>query len=504
MFHVRDTTRGGKERPMRATATATGRFAGLSVAALLAAAVSLLHITGADAETLQQAMGSAYKTNPKLDAERARLRATDEEVPRAQSGWLPTVQGTADFGSQRLTTKPATSGAGNTNPTGYGINVTQQVFSGFRTVNTVREAEAVVRAGRENLRLIESTTLLDAVSAYCDVVRDSAIVRLRERLVTVLTTDLNAAETRRTVREVTKTDVAQARARRAKAVSELDAAKANLKSSRSVYERVVGHSPERLSDPSGRPPSLPKSLEEALRVAERESPNVVSAQYREQAARHAIEKIWGELLPDVRLEANYQHRTDLSASLSEQDSASITGRINVPLYQGGETHARVRQAKHTHVSRIQEIEQARTETKSQATTAWYRLTALRAQIKSDTVQVEANQVALEGVREEEKVGQRTLLDVLNAEQELLSAETQLLITKRDLVVAAFTLLGTIGRLNADNLPVTDEVYDPEAHYTEVRRKWFGISITHADGRMETMLPPGAVAEGSKSLTDADE
>jgi outer membrane protein len=476
------------------------RAVAVSLVAMLAAATSLMRVSPAEAESLRQALDDTYRANPKIDAERARLRATDEEVPRARSGWLPTIQGSADVGAQSLTTKPATLGAGDTKPTGYGVNITQQVFNGFRTVNTVAEAEAVVRAGRENLRQVESTTLLDAVTAYVDVVRDLALVRLAEHHVTVLTTELTAAETRRTVREVTKTDVAQARARRAKAVSALDGAKSNLRTSRAAYLRIVGHAPGQLIDPSGKLPSLPKTLEEAIRIAERESPNVVSAQYREQAARHSVDKIWGELLPDIRLEASYQHRTDTSNSIGEQDSASITGRVNVPLYAGGETQARVRQAKHTHVSRIQEIEQARAETQANTTSAWSRLTASRAQLKSDTVQVDANRIALEGVREEEKVGQRTLLDVLNAEQELLSAEVQLVTTKRDLVVAAYALLSSIGRLNAEGLELGSDVYDPEAHYHEVRRKWFGLSIAHADGRHETQLAPGS--EG-KPLDDVE-
>lgn len=474
-----------------------GRTTGLAVsaAALLAVATSLAAGGAVRAETLRQALDNTYRVNPKIDAERARLRATDEEVPRARSGWLPTVQGTADIGSSRTTTKPLTSSAGDTSPSGYGINVTQQVFSGFRTVNTVAEAEAVVRAGRENLRQVEGATLLEAVTAYVDVVRDQALLKLREANVNVLTTELTAAETRRTVREVTRTDVAQARARRAKAVSAFDAAKANLKTSRAVYERVIGHAPSNLSDPSSRPPQLPKTIEEALRIAERESPNVVSALYREQAARHAVDKIWGELLPDVRLEASYQRRSDVTAAIGEQETTSISGRLNVPLYQGGETQARVRQAKHTHVSRLQEIEQARAETQAQTTASWSRLTAVRAQLKSDTVQVEANKIALEGVREEEKVGQRTLLDVLNAEQELLDAQVQLVVTRHDLVVAAYTLVNSVGRLSAEQLAVTDEIYEPEAHYGEVRRKWFGLSITHADGRHETVQSPGAGTEG---------
>ncbi len=488
------------ENEGRRSGRGRARVVAVATAAAIAVATSLWCASPTEAETLRQALDDTYRTNPKIDAERARLRATDEEVPRARSGWLPTVQGTADIGTQSLTTKPATIGAGDTKPAGYGLNLTQQVFNGFRTVNTVAEAEAVVRAGRENLRQVESTTLLDAVAAYVDVVRDIALVRLAENHVTVLTTELTAAETRRTVREVTKTDVAQARARRAKAVSALDGAKSNLRTSRAAYLRVVGHAPGQLIDPAGKLPPVPKTVEEAIRIAERESPNVVSAQYREQAARHSVDKIWGELLPDLRLEASYQHRTDTSNSIGEQDSASITGRLNVPLYAGGETHARVRQAKHTHVSRIQEIEQARAETQANTTSAWSRITSSRAQLKSDTVQVDANRIALEGVREEEKVGQRTLLDVLNAEQELLSAEVQLVTTKRDLVVAAFSLLSSIGRLNAEAVALGGDIYDPEAHYQEVRRKWFGLSIAHADGRQETQLAPGI--EG-KAMDDGE-
>ena len=459
---------------------------GASLAALCAVAWPMLEAPAAVAETLREALSSAYRTNPRLDAERARLRATDEEVPRAKSGFRPIVEGSADFGAQRTTTRPATTGAGQTNPSGYSLNVTQEVFSGFRTVNTVREAEATVRAGRENLRLVESNTLMEAVTAYMDIVRDQALVRLREGNLDVMTRELVAAETRRSVREITKTDVAQARARRAKAASELDRAKANLKASRAAYERVVGHPANRISEPPLTLKLVPRSLDEAHRVGLQESPNVVSALYREQAARHAVDKVWGELLPEFRIEGSLNHRFETSRAIDEQDSAAITGRINVPLYRGGETHARVRQAKHTHVSRIQEIEQARSETQAAIATAWSRGMAARAQFKSDQVQVEASRTALDGVREEEKVGQRTVLDLLNAEQELLDAEAQLIVTRREIVVASYGLLAAMGRLDAETLRLNSEIYDPEEHYHEVRQKWFGLAITHADGRREML------------------
>jgi outer membrane protein len=226
---------------------------------------------------------------------------------------------------------------------------------------------------------------------------------------------------------------------------------------------------------------------------------VVAALYREQAARHAVDRIRGERLPQVQLEANYGKRFDTSDSIDSVESTTVTGRLTVPFYSGGEVEARVRQAKHTHVSRLQEIEQARTEVQAAVVAAWSQLAAARAQLESDQASVEANRIALTGVREEERVGQRTLLDVLNAEQELLNSEVNLVTTRRNLVVASYAVLATIGRLNAQELGVASLVYDPEAHYHEVRRKWFDISITRGDGRREVFQasPPEPAHKSAK-------
>ena len=224
--------------------------------------------------------------------------------------------------------------------------------------------------------------------------------------------------------------------------------------------------------------------EDALHVAEQQSPNLAGALYREEAARHSVDLVRGELMPEVNIEASYGRQYDGSIYLQEQNSATITGRLTVPFYEGGEVQARVRQAKHSHVSRLQEIEQARTETQAAVATAWSRLMAARAQLQSDRVQVDANRVALEGVREEESSGNGRFFDVLNAEQELLDAQVSLAATKHDLVVANYAVLGAIGRLTADALALTDTVYDAEAHADEVRGQWFGLDITRPDGRRE--------------------
>jgi outer membrane protein len=400
------------------------------------------------------------------------------------SGYRPVITGNADITHQHTYTRPATASNGSTTSKTYGVNLTQNVFTGFQVTNAVREAEAAVRAGRETLRDIERIVLLEAVTAYMDVVRDQAIVRLQENNVSVLSRELKATQDRFAVGEVTRTDVAQAQARRAGAVSQLDLARANLKTSRGAYERTVGSPPNNLAEPSVPEKMLPKTLEEAIAISARENALVVAALYREQGSRHTVDRIRGELLPQVTVQASFQNTDDPSRTLEETESAEVSGRVVVPFYEGGEVRARVRQAKHTHVSRLQEIEQVRTEVQQFVVAAWSQLQAARGQLESDQVQVQSNRIALAGVREEEKVGQRTLLDVLNAEQELVNSEVQLVTTRRNLVVAAYAVLGAIGRLEVVNLGVASQVYDPEEHYFEVRRKWFGISITHGDGRRE--------------------
>ncbi len=449
-------------------------------ALLIAAGLALAGISqSANAETLAEALAATYRTNPVIDSERARLRATDEEVPAAKSGYRPTVSGGASIGRETQRTRPNSIVDGPNSPATLELNVTQSLFDGFQTPNAVSEAEALVRAGRENLRSVESTVLLEAVTVYADVLRDQAIVALRDRNVSILSRELEAALARRVVREVTLTDVAQARARRARALSSADIAKANLRIARANYKRVIGHEPSKLKQPSLRTNNLPRSLAEALEIGEKESPNVVSALYREQASRFGVDRVRGRLLPRVDLEANYAHEASPSILTDRRDTASITGRLTIPFYQGGEVYARVRQAKHTHVSRLTEIEQARNETQANITAAWSRLQASRAQLSSDQIQVDSAKTALVGVREEEKVGQRTLLDVLNAEQELLDAQVSQVETRRDIIVASYALLSTIGRLSADARVFTDEIYDAQAHYDDVRNKWFGVTITEA-------------------------
>ena len=463
-------------------------FSSVRAAGLAVIACTLAVPDSFGAETLFQALTAAYQFNPRLDAARATQRATDEEVPRALSGYRPSITGSADTSWQHVTTNPATIANGESNPRGYQVGLVQPLFRGFRTKNAVNAAEATVRAGRETLRLAEQSVLLEAATAFSDVVRDTAIVRLRENNVTVLTRDLRATQDRFNVGEVTRTDVAQAQARRAAAVAALDLARSNLRTSRATYERVIGHPPSNLIEAKSTR-LIGKTLNDNVEISLRESPSVVAALYREQAARFNVDLVRGELLPTATLESNYSKRFDPGQSLESSETVTVTGRVTVPFYTGGEVQARVRQAKQTHIQRLQEIEQARTETQALVVTAWAQLQAAQAAVESDQTAVNANRIALAGVREEERVGQRTLLDVLNAEQELLNSEVNLVTDQRNVVVASYTVLSTIGRLNAQDLALASLVYDPDAHYDQVRRKWFDVNITHADGRREALPPP---------------
>ncbi|MGI9403902.1 MAG: TolC family outer membrane protein, partial [Hyphomicrobium sp.] len=381
--------------------------------------------SSAVAEGLPEALGAAYAYNPRLDAQRAFLRATDEDVARAMSGYRPEVRGEAFGGWRRDDEIPSTILDGVTKPRGFRVDAEQPIFTGFQTYHAVNQAEADVRAEREVYRDVESKVLLDAVRAYMDVVRDKEVVRLAENNVNVLSRELKATQDRFSVGEVTRTDVAQAEARRADAVSALETARANLRTSRGSYLQVIGHPPSDLFDPGPPDQFLPGSLEEAINISNNENPLVVAALYREQAAGYEVKKIRGELLPTVTLEASYDQRLDETKFLEKSERSEVLGRISIPFYQAGEVSARVRQAKQIQIGRLQEIEQFRTEEAQEVVAAWAQLEAARSQIESDTVSVESNKVALEGVREEETPSQRTVLDVLDAEQEYVNAQVRL-------------------------------------------------------------------------------
>ncbi len=445
----------------------------------------------ASAETLAQALADAYIINPVLNAERARLRAIDEQVALAKSGMRPFVGGTADYayvnqnstrartpstGNQAVDLGIAglTQGGGTTHPHGYAVQLSQPVFEGFQNINAVRQAKSTVQAAREALRAVEQTVLLDAVTAYVNVVRDQAVVRLRENDVKVLSEQLKATQDRFNVGEVTRTDVAQAEARRSEALATLAAAQANLKTSRAAYQQVIGHPPGNLVTPPSIRHLLPTTLNAAMTLGDGENPIILASVYDEEASTYAVEQIMGELLPNVALEAQYEKRFDQSASIREMETTTVQGRVNVPFYQGGSVAARVRQAKETNNQLKKQVEDARLRVHADVIANWGILQSSGPAITSAQAAVSANKIALNGVREEEKVGQRTTLDVLDATRELLNSQIGLVSALRDRVVAEYSLYAAIGRMDAQTLGLSVPYYDPIEHYDIIKNKWFGL------------------------------
>ncbi len=464
---------------------ASGRwFAAATVNALLFGFLTILS-TAARAESINSALASAYENNPTLAAERANLRAIDEGVPQALAGRRPMLSGSADLSYQDTDIRAlAASGPTRTRfslrPRGFAITLSQPLFAGFTVLNNVRQAEALVKAGGEALKNTEQNTLFDAVEAYMNVVRDMAVIQLRRSNVRVLKEQLRATNDRFSVGEVTRTDVAQGEARVALAESGLSLANANLATSRAIYEQVIGRPPNGVGQPASIENILPGNLQSAEAIAETEHPAILAAAYASEAAGHQVNARRGDLLPKVDLEATYSDSYDSSLTTRRSESASITGRVTVPIYQRGETSSMIRQATQTLRQRQLEVDQARLQVRAAVTSAWYQLQSVKAQLRSDQAQVAANQVALNGVRAEANVGQRTVLDVLDAEQELLDSRVTLVTTQRDRIVASYALLSAIGRLNSRRLGLQVVEYNPGLNYSAVRNRLFGIGIPEID------------------------
>jgi TolC family type I secretion outer membrane protein len=434
--------------------------------------VPVLGAGAASAESLFEAMAKAYEGNPTLRAERARQRATDEQVPQALSGWRPVVRAEGSTSITETETNDISPDAVfNSN---LSITLTQPLFRGFKTVNGTKQAEANVEAGKQNLLSVEQNVLFQAVQAYANVVRDRQIVSLRQKNVSVLQQQLRATNERFNVGEVTRTDVAQARASVAQSQADLASAKATLASSIASYERIIGHKPGTLKAPAIA--KLPKSLESALAEARRINPNLLAAAFIEEAAYHNIGVVMGDMLPEASLVASAslsrQEQSDTATIWQEQ--ALVRGVVTVPLYLGGGVSSRVREAKQVESQRRIQVIETQRSVRESVTSSWNAFVESGERIRAAKAQVSAARLALDGVRQEYVVGSRTTQDVLDAEQDVLDAQISLVAAQRDRVVAAYQVIGSVGKLTARNLHLSVNYYDPDENYLEVRDKWFGV------------------------------
>lgn len=428
------------------------------------------------AETLDEALVSAYSTNPRLLAKRAELRATDEGVSSARSGYRPTVLLQGDVGHTNVETKARTgTDSESSNPRAISLSAIQPLYTGGRTDAEIRAAEKFVEAGRADLQVTEQTVMLDAVTAYLNVLRDQSEVELNTNNERVVAKQLEAARNRFEVGEVTRTDVAQAEARLAQARADRVAAEGNLVTSRAIYREVIGDLPGRLEWPEPAP-RLPGSEEAARELAAKANPSIVFAEFSERGARDQIDIARSTLMPKVQLRGDLSQGYEQSTFFERETAASIKAEVTVPLYQSGSEYAEVRRSKQIAGQRRHELDIARRAVFDEVTQAWEGLMTAQARGAALASQIEAAKAALDGVQQEADVGLRTTLDVLDAEQELFAAQVNAVRSRRDEYVAGFRVKSSVGELTAELLGLPVERYDVTGYYGQVRDKWYGTEI----------------------------
>jgi len=458
-----------------------------------AAAVLLMAYMGpmpALADTIEAALVRAYQNNPQLNAQRAQVRSTDENVPQALSGYRPKVAVTASAGFQYTDSNSTAGGQPNAivrteihganAPRSAGLTVSQTLFNGQQTANKTRAAESQVSGAREGLRVLEQSVLLAGATIYMDYLRDSAIVEVQKSNVRVLEQTLKQTRDRFNVGEVTRTDVAQSEAQLAAGNTQLLAAQATLTTTKANFRRIIGNEPDALAPGSPVDRFLPGTLPGAVELSLIENPNVTAAMFGIDVNYLTVKVNEGALLPTVSLQASVQQSYEQTMTVFRSFGASAIAQLSVPVYQGGGEYSLIRQSKENLAQQRLVLEQTRDQTRANTVTAWGQLVAGKAQVASAQAQVTASEIALNGVREEAKAGQRTTLDVLNAQQALVNARVALVTAQHDRVVASYAVLNAVGRLSPQVLNLPTTVYDPSVHYQQVRDSWFGVRSP--DGR----------------------
>ncbi|MFG1296688.1 TolC family outer membrane protein [Xanthobacter variabilis] len=434
-----------------------------------------LSVTVAGAQPLDAALASAYVNNPTLNAQRAGTRATDENVPKALSGYRPTIAGTASVGVS--TDRASYSGqvySGGTVPRTFALTATQSIFNGFITGNSTRSAESQVRGARETLRNTEQSVLLAGVTAYMNVIQAYALLDLQNQNLAALQQELRATRDRFNVGEVTRTDVAQAEARVADAQYQVSQAVADLSAAKAVYRQVIGVEPGKLSNPRSIEWMIPSKLGQVISSGLDRHPAVKASEFAVDAALFQVKVAEGALMPSMNVQGQLSQSYQPALTTDQASSASVALNLTVPIYQGGSEYANIRQSKELLSQARIEVDVNRDTIRSQAVQYWGSLEASKAQIDAAQASVAANTLALEGVREEWRVGQRTTTDVLNAQRDLTNSRSALVIAQRDRVVAAYSLVSTIGKLDATSLKLKVNVYNPTVHYDQVRDSWAGV------------------------------
>lgn len=436
------------------------------------------------AQSLTEALALAYNNHPQLNAARASTRASDEGIGIAAAAGRPKINGQATFGAQQSDIWLRNTSGGGLNSLGLhpgtvGITLVQPIYAGGQIEAGKAQAESAVRAQRELLRSAEQTVLLAAATAFMDVIRDTALVSLNESNVKFLTEQVRAAKDRFGVGEGTQTDVAQATASYQLAISQLNAARAQLNASRAEFRQAVGKDPGKLTGADAVHKLLPKSMEAAVSAAQSENPSIQAGIHNVDVATYNVKGLEGALLPQLGVQGSVGRNWD-GTSYKTANSASIGLQLTVPLYQGGGEYAKVRQAKEQLGAAKIQVDLARDTVRYNVVASWGTLQAAEASLAAYRAQIEATQLALNGVIEEQRVGQRTTLDVLNQQTALITAQSNLVNAERSRIVGSFQLVAAVGRLDAQHLRLRVSAYDPGEHYEAVKDKWIGLRTP--DGR----------------------
>lgn len=460
-------------------------FTGAAVSVLL---LALAGPTPALADTIESALVRAYQNNPQLNAQRAQVRSTDENVPQALSGYRPRVNLSLSSGyqyqdvqaTQNVTPPTPKSISGLLQPNSASLTVSQTLYNGNQTANRTRAAESQVSGSREALRVLEQSVLLQAATTYMDYLRDSATLEVQRSNVRVLEQTLKQTRDRFNVGEVTRTDVAQSEAQLAAGRTQALTAESNLTTTRANFRRIIGNEPGNLAPGSPVDRFLPATIASAVGLSLVENPNVTASMFGIDVNYLQVKINEGALLPTVTVAATASTAYQQQLTIFRTSSASALATVAVPIYQGGTEYALIRQSKENLAQQRLNLETTRDQTRANVVQAWGQLEAGKAQVKSAQAQVTASEIALNGVREEAKAGQRTTLDVLNAQQALVNARVALVTAQHDRVVASYSVLNAIGRLAPQVLGLNTTVYDPSVHYHQVRDSWAGVRTP--DGR----------------------
>lgn len=428
--------------------------------------------TTAAASTFEDALTSAYENNPRIKQERERLKATDESLSQATSGFRPTAS--ANYGTGRQETSLNNLPEIRSDFTTKGVRVEQPIFRGGGTISSLRSARERVKAGQYDLQAVEQQVLLDAVTAYMEVVSTSSILALAKANENVLNEQYNATQTRFNVGEVTRTDVAQSQARLSDARTAVISAEGRVLSALATFERIIGYRPHGELIIPNRLPELPLNLAEAIEIGRKASPQLLSAIHAAKSSLYDVRSNQATLMPRVSLVGQI-NRDDGAGAFGNtsfnQDRFGV--EVNIPLYQSGSEYSRIRQAKAVSRQRDHLSTDTRQAMEEAITQAWEALETATATIGTRNQQIKAAEMAVDGVKQEQQFGVRTVLDVLDAEQELFAARTNLVRAERDKTIAAYTLLFRLGKLDPASVGVASVLYSPQENADDVVWKFLG-------------------------------